>query len=128
MHLFPVANRLLYEESLTFKGTKLMITKHIEEDRRQKFFPSRKRNAVPTSEKEQSSISDRTIIVSNIPSDVNKETLEMLFQSKSNGGGDTDAIEYDQGKGTAVITFKDPEGGDNYSYAILLYHINLANG
>jgi len=88
-----------------------MITKHIEEDRSQKPFPSRKRNNFPTSEKEQPSISDRILKVSNIPSGFNKDTLVMLFESKRNGGGDTDNIVYDQQKGTAVITFKDPEGG-----------------
>ena len=104
-----VAKSLVHKEFVDFKGSKLMITKHVEEDRSQKPFPPRKRSSAPTSEREVPAIADRMIKVSNIRSDVNRDTLEMIFESKRYGGGDTENIVYHQGQGTAAITFKDPE-------------------
>src|SRR6218665_1174912 len=105
MSSFQVANRLVHQETVVFKGSRLMITRHAEVDRSHEPFHPRKLNDVPTNEKERLSISDRTIKVSNIPSLATKWNLESIFNSRWNGGGAIENIVYDQGEGTAEITF-----------------------
>lgn len=110
MSSFPVANSLMYQGTVAFKGSRLMITRHAEVDRSHESFHPRKLNNAPTNEKERLSISDRTIKASNIPSHATKGNLETIFKTTWNGGGAIDNIVYDQGEGTAEITFKDPKG------------------
>jgi len=52
-----------------------------------------------------------TVEVSNIPSSVRHETLIMLFENtKRSGGGDVKKIDFVEGSGRALITFKDSAG------------------
>ena len=49
-------------------------------------------------------------MVSNIPSGVEQEDLELYFENeRRTGGGQVTDVDYDPKRGTAVIEFKDPE-------------------
>jgi len=52
-----------------------------------------------------------TVEVSNIPIDIRQDTLLMLFSNRKRlEGGEIDKIEYVEGSGKALITFKDSAG------------------
>ena len=53
---------------------------------------------------------NRTIKVTGLPPDVDDEMLELKFENKRVGGGPIETLNYEQGSGTAYITFKESEG------------------
>ena len=61
-------------------------------------------------EKEQILDESRTIVVLNVPSDVNEDDLEIHFQMTRNGGGDVEKIEFNSDRNLAFVTFDEAEG------------------
>lgn len=59
----------------------------------------------------------RSVIVSGFPAHTKLEDLIIHFQRRKNGGGDIEKIILSK-KGTAVITFDEPEGERNYYYIL----------
>lgn len=62
----------------------------------------------------------RSICVKGIPEGTTAEELTIHFQRKKNGGGDVDTIVMNK-RGTAVITFDNPEGKTSVAKIALLF-------
>ena len=62
---------------------------------------------------EQSFNAERTVVVSNCPSDVGEDELTIYFQKKNNGGGEVDKIVLHGN--VAFVIFELPEGSEFFT-------------
>lgn len=55
---------------------------------------------------------DTAVKVTNLPPKINKEQIELAFESyiKSGGSEDVKKVKYDEAARYAIVWFKDPEG------------------
>ena len=67
---------------------------------------------------EQSFDAERTVVVSNCPSDVGEDELTIHFQKKNNGGGDVDKIVLHGN--VAFVIFDVPEGSEFFTVSKLI--------
>lgn len=67
---------------------------------------------------EQSFDGERTVVVSNCPSDVGEDELTIHFQKKNNGGGDVDKIVLHGN--VAFVIFDIPEGSEFFTVSKLI--------
>ena len=68
--------------------------------------------------KADESVDKRKVVVSDLPSGVSKDSIQLYFESKNNNGGPVEEVEYEIGDETALVTFQESEG----YYLLLLNH------
>lgn len=96
MTVFPVAQTLLKQGHMTYKGERMVVTE---------YTPSHDNSAQSVNE------SAVVVVVSGIPKNVTQETLVMYLENKRrSGGGQVKTIEYNSASGTAIVTFQDDSG------------------
>ena len=82
---------MLYQKSVQFRDRQLTVS-------------------AAESQPSQVAMESRTILVRNVPSNLDKTLLELCFESESNGGGDVVDCSLNLRKGKAIITFQKAEG------------------
>lgn len=66
------------------------------------------------------------IKVTNIPGGTSKDALLFIFKDRwKSGGGSVEDIEYNPDTKSAVITFKDPEGGISFNLSGIAHKRSL---
>jgi len=126
-YLLTDAKALVDRGSVTYKNHTLVISrpskpKPVEEvnESAQPPFTHEDKRGTPdeySTGLEQTIGESTTFDVSNIPEDMSEDTLRMIFENKRfGGGGEVTNIDYEKGRGLAVITLSDPEGILSYSF------------
>ncbi len=100
-----VARRVLErasESPLKLEGAQLTI---------QRYTPHSPNNTPQAPSATQQPPDPRRVVVDNIDPGASKEYLTLFFENKKrSGGGEVEHVYIDQGKGRAVIVFKEAEG------------------
>ena len=107
---------------IDYKGSKIYITRFVPESENlpggiPANIPSEPLNEASNFPSRDSEVPDEnspwndSIRVSNIDKTLTEQTLVMLFENeKRHGGGEITTVDYKEGSGEAIISFKDPDG------------------
>ena len=123
IYLLADAKALVDRGSVTYKSHTLVISRPSEPapTRIEEVKPSAQRPSSLQDMKEtprghatvydQSICESSTVNVRNIPEYMSEDMIRMIFENKRfGGGGEVTDIVYEKGRGSAVVTFSDPEG------------------